>query len=191
MSARIAAIVLAAGRSTRMGDANKLTLPLGGKPLVCHVVDTLLASDVGAVHVVTGHEAQAVEQALADRPVSFVHNPDFATGMASSIAAGIRAVADADAALLCLADMPDLSVSTVAALLRAWDAADVIALPVRGGRRGHPVLFGAAHFEALRRLRGDRGARDLLACAAPHIVEVQTADPGVHFDVDTPDDLTR
>jgi len=187
----VTALVLAAGRSTRMGESNKLTLDLDGKPLLCHAVDTLLATSVDEIHVVTGHEADSVRACLAGRRVSFVHNPDYASGMASSIAAGIRTVANADAILLCLGDMPDLPANVVEALIAAFDTADAIVLPVCDGRRGHPVLFGAAHFASLEKLSGDRGARDLLDRGDVRIVEVATDQIGVHRDVDTPRDLGR
>ena len=187
MRARVAAIVLAAGRSTRMGDANKLTLDWRGQPLVARVVDALASTSVDRVCVVTGHQADEVSGALAGREVELVPNPDHATGMASSIAAGIRAVADAEAALICLGDMPEVSASTIERLVAAWDGPGTIAVPVHGARRGHPVLFGRDHFPALEALVGDRGARSLLDQGS--VLEVPVDDPGIHHDVDTPEDL--
>jgi molybdenum cofactor cytidylyltransferase len=186
---RIAALVLAAGRSTRMGAANKLTLPLRGEPLVCHAVDTLYGTSVSEIVVVTGHEAAAVRAALHDRDVSFTHNADYASGMASSIAAGIAVVADADAVLLCLGDMPAVPPIVVEALIAAATTPDTIVLPVHEGRRGHPVLFGSGHFPALRALTGDRGARDVLTAASEDIIEIGCEDPGIHRDIDTAEDL--
>jgi molybdenum cofactor cytidylyltransferase len=186
---RIAALVLAAGRSTRMGGANKLTLPLRGAPLVCHAVDALYGTSVSEIVVVTGHDEAAVRAALRDRGVSFTHNPDYASGMGSSIAAGIAVVADADAVLLCLGDMPAVPAIVVEALIAAFTTPDAIVLPVHEGRRGHPVLFGSSHFPALRALSGDRGARDILAAASSDVIEIGCEDPGIHHDVDTPADL--
>ncbi len=188
---RIAALVLAAGQSTRMGDANKLTLPLRGEPLVCHAVDALYGTSVSEIVVVTGHDEAALRAALGDRSVSFVHNPSYAGGMATSISAGIAVVADADAALLCLADMPAVPALVIEALIAAFTSPDAIVLPVFAGRRGHPVLFGANHFPALRALSGDRGARDVLAEASSDVIEVGCEAPGIHQDIDTPEDLAR
>ena len=106
----VAAIVLAAGRSTRMGGPNKLLAELDGKKLVRIVAEQALASKATEVIVVTGHQADLVEQALAGLKVKFVRNPDFAGGLASSVKAGIAAVPDnADGAVVCLGDMPLIS----------------------------------------------------------------------------------
>jgi molybdenum cofactor cytidylyltransferase len=172
-----------------MGAENKLTLPLHGEALVCHAVDALYGTSVSEIVVVTGHEAEAVRSALVDRSVSFVHNPEFGSGMASSIAAGIAVVADADAALVCLGDMPRVPALVIEALIAAFRTHDTVVLPVEGGRRGHPVLFGANHFPALRALTGDRGARDLLAAERDHVIEVGCEAAGIHQDIDTPADL--
>ena len=103
----VAAVILAAGRSTRMGGPNKLLAELGGKKLVRIVTEQALASKASSVIVVTGHQAEEVEKALAGLKVKFVRNPDFAAGLASSVKAGIAAVpADADGAVVCLGDMP-------------------------------------------------------------------------------------
>src|SRR5256885_12375240 len=104
---RIAAVVLAAGRSTRMGGPNKLLAEIAGRPLVRIVVEEALASRARPVIVVVGHERAEVEKALAGLPVELIYNPDFAQGLGTSLRAGISAVpADADGAIVCLGDMP-------------------------------------------------------------------------------------
>ena len=192
---RVAALVLAAGSSTRMGEVNKLTLEVEDVPLVCRAVDALYGTSVSEIIVVTGHDEAAVRAALGDRAVSFVHNERHAEGMGTSIAAGIAVVADADAALVCLGDMPDVPSVVIESLIAtASESAaplDVIVVPTHDGRRGHPVLFGAHHFPALRALEGDRGAREVLEREAAHVIEVGCDDPGVRRDVDTQDDLSR
>ena len=106
---RIAAVVLAAGRSTRMGAVNKLIAEIGGKPLVRIAAEQALASRASPVIVVTGHERERVEAALAGLPVALVHNPDYAEGLGTSLKAGIAAVPeDADGAVVCLGDMPQV-----------------------------------------------------------------------------------
>ena len=107
---RIAALVLAAGRSTRMGGPNKLLAEIDGRPLVRIAAEQALASRASPVIVVTGHQRERVERALAGLPVTFVHNPDFAEGLSTSLKAGIAAVpAEADGAIVCLGDMPQVS----------------------------------------------------------------------------------
>lgn len=189
----IAGLLLAAGRSTRMGGANKLTRPLRGKPLVAWAADALLASRASPVVVVTGADAGDVERALAGRPLRFVHNPDFADGLSSSLRAGIDALSAERPAgvVVALGDMPQVQPAHVDRLIDAFSPAEgrTVCVPVHARRRGNPVLWGAHHFEALRTLRGDAGARSLLSELHADVVEVSFDDPGVLLDVDTPEML--
>lgn len=187
----IAAIVLAAGRSTRSGPVHKLTAAVAGKALVAHAVDAALASPARPVVVVTGHEAAAVRDALAGRSVTFVHNPDYARGMASSIAAGIRSLpGEAEGALIALGDMPGVAADDIARLLAAFDPARApICVPVASGRRGNPVLFARAFFGALTALEGDQGARALIAGHPDLVREVPMAGAGTLADLDTEADI--
>src|SRR5262249_19571285 len=119
---RVAGVVLAAGRSQRMADRNKLLTPLGGKPIVVRGVESGLASPARPVVVVTGHQAAEVRAALEGDDVQFVHNPEFATGMASSLGAGISALGgEVDGALICLGDMPLVGAYHLNALVDAFD----------------------------------------------------------------------
>jgi molybdenum cofactor cytidylyltransferase len=191
---RIAAMVLAAGRSTRMGPENKLLLEVGGKPMVRRVVETLLASRARPILVVTGHERERVESALAHLPVTFVHNPDYTQGLSTSLRAGIAAVPpDCDGVLVCLGDMPRLGAAIVDRLIGTFSPEEgrAIVVPTCDGRRGHPVLFGRAFFEAMRNLSGDVGARSLIDAHPEVLAEVETGDPGVLLDIDTPEALAR
>ncbi len=183
--ARVAAVVLAAGRSTRAGAINKLTAEVAGKAIVAHVADTLLAGPARPVIVVTGHEAAAVRAALAGRDVTFAHNPRYAEGVSTSIAAGIAAVPeDCTGALVALGDMPGLAAGDVARLLAAFDGS-AACVPVAGGRRGNPVVFPRASFARLLRLEGDAGARALLASGAFAVREVPLEGTGTLADLDT------
>lgn len=190
---RVGAVVLAAGRSRRMGERNKLLAEVDGKPLVAHAVDALLATSVRPVVVVTGHEAAAVRAGLAGRDVRFVHNPDHAEGMSTSLRAGIAALADEalDAALVSLGDMPWVRPRHVEALVEAFDPASdrTICVPVHARKRGNPVLWAARHFPEMARVSGDVGARALLQAHAGEVALVPVDDVGVHVDVDTPDAL--
>jgi molybdenum cofactor cytidylyltransferase len=189
---RVGAIVLAAGRSLRMGEPNKLLVPVDGAPMVACSVDAALASRAWPVCVVTGYDAARVREALADRPVEFAHNPDFAAGMSSSLRVGIEALGSrVDGALVCLADMPWVPCAILDALIDAFGAANgrAICVPHFAGRRGNPVLWPAARFPELAALRGDTGARALLAAGPPELREVPVSHEGVHRDADTPDAL--
>lgn len=188
----VAAVILAAGRSTRMGGPNKLLAELGGKPLVRTVTEQALASCASGVIVVTGHQAVEVEKALAGLKVKFVRNPDFAAGLASSVKTGIAAVpANADGAVVCLGDMPLIDSRLIDRLIEAFapDRGELIAVPVSDGRRGNPVLWSRRFFTELMALDGDIGARHLIARHAEAVAEVAVEGHGAFLDIDTPEAL--
>jgi len=189
---QVPAIILAAGRSTRMGGPNKLLAELGGKPLVRLVAEQALASKAKGVIVVTGHQAELVEKALAGLDVKFVRNPDFAQGLASSVKAGVAAVPDgADGAVICLGDMPMISAALIDRLIEAFapDRGNLIAVPVSDGRRGNPVLWSRRFFNELMTLDGDIGARHLIAKHTEAVAEVPVEGFGAFLDIDTPQAL--
>jgi molybdenum cofactor cytidylyltransferase len=194
----IGAVVLAAGLSARFRaeggrEVSKLVALLDGKPLVRHVAEAALGSRARPVVVVTGHAREAVKAALAGLPVVFADNPDFATGLASSLKAGVAALpSDVAGALVLLGDMPGIDAATLGSLIGAFAARPdaLAAAPVRAGRRGNPVVLSRALFPALARLDGDEGARRLLGEADPRrIVEVAVESDGVTLDIDTPGEL--
>jgi molybdenum cofactor cytidylyltransferase len=196
----VGAIVLAAGRSARYRaaggrEASKLIAPLGGKPLVRRVVEAALGSRARPAVVVTGHAGAEVEAALADLPVVFARNENFAAGLASSLRVGLAALPSGVAgAVVLLADMPGVEAALIDRLIAAFAAepAALAVVPSRGGRRGNPALLSRALFPALTRLEGDEGARRLLDQAdRASIVAVEVEDDGAAFDVDTPADLAR
>ena len=194
----VAAVVLAAGRSSRYraaggAEPTKLVAEIEGEPIVRRAVEAALASRARPVVVVAGHARDAVEAALAGLPVALAFNPDFATGIASSLRTALRALpADADAALVLLGDMPKVDAALIDRLIDAFDAAPEAwaVAPVAEGRRGNPVLLARPLFEAAMRLEGDEGARRLLSSLSPNrIIEVETTGGEASFDVDTPEDL--
>jgi molybdenum cofactor cytidylyltransferase len=188
----ISALILAAGRSTRMGGPNKLLAELRGKPLVRIVTEQVLASKASDVTVVTGHQAKEVELALQGLKVRFVHNPEFASGLASSVKAGIAAVPEqADGAVVCLGDMPLIEAHLVDRLIEAFapDRGMLIAVPVSDNRRGNPVLWSRRFFGELMSLDGDIGARHLIAKHADAVAEVPVDGQGAFVDIDTPQAL--
>ena len=194
----VAAIILAAGRSSRYlagggAEASKLIACYRGEALVRRVARAALASCARPVVVVTGHARMEVEAALAGLPLGFAFNPDFASGLASSLRIGVAALpASAPGVVVLLGDMPDVEAATVDRIVNAFltSADPLAAVPVHAGRRGNPVLLGRALFAAVARLEGDEGARRLLREAAPdRVVEVPFDDAAVTLDIDTPDDL--
>ncbi len=188
----IAAVVLAAGRSSRMGGPNKLLAEIGGRPLVRIVVDAVLASRARPVVVVTGHQRDKVEAALAGLPVKFVHNPHFADGLGTSLKAGIAALpAEADGAIVCLGDMPQVDAALIDRLIGAFDPdhGALVVLPTIDGKRGNPVVWSRRFFPDLMAVEGDVGARYLIGRYTEAVAEVPLTGTAALTDVDTPEAL--
>jgi len=188
----IAAVVLAAGRSTRMG-ANKLIADVGGKPMVRRVAQAALESAASPVLVVTGHQQADVRVALTGLDVVFVHNPNFAQGLSTSLKAGIAAApASVAGALMLLGDMPQIAPGHLNQLIAAFrDRVGFIIVPVHAGKRGNPVLWPRAFFPAMLALDGDAGAKRLLAANAGCVGEVDLGTDAIFLDVDTAEALAR
>ena len=195
--ASIAAVVLAAGRSSRFraaggAEETKLIANVEGKPIVARVVEAALASRARPVIVVVGHASGAVEAALAGSAVTIAFNPDFGTGMASSLKVGLASLpADADGAVVLLGDMPKVAPPLIDDLIAAFESRPSVraVAPIREGRRGNPVLIARPLFEQAMRLAGDEGARRLLAALLPGAITEIASASDASFDVDTPDDL--
>ncbi len=188
----IAGIVLAAGRSTRMGPSNKLLEPLRGRPILRHAVEAQLSAGLEPVIVVTGHQREQIEEALAGAAVVFVHNPDYAAGLAGSLRAGIAALpVEAAAVVVSLGDMPNVTSEVIQPLVDTFrsrpEARAVV--PTLLGNRGNPVLLARELFPAVALLSGDRGARRLLDEAGERVIEVPFDNPAIAIDVDTPEAL--
>ena len=188
--AAIAAIVLAAGRSSRMG-AHKMLADIAGKPMLRWVVEAALASRARPVLVVTGHQATEVEGALAGLGVGLIHNSDFALGLSNSLKAGIRALPLAcDGALILLGDMPEITAAHIDHLIAAFTPGAIV-VPTHEGRRGNPVLWPAPCFAEMLQLEGDTGAQRLLTVHADIVREVALPTPAIFTDVDTPEALAQ
>ena len=188
-AAKTAAIVLAAGFSSRMG-AFKPLLPFGERTLVGHVVNNLRVAGVQRIHVVTGFEAETLAPELTRLGVTRAHNPDFAAGMFSSVRAGVASLpADVDAFLLAPVDVPLMRPSTIARVLRAAATRDsAIVYPTFRGKRGHPPLVRRALFAEILDSDGDGGLRALLARHEETASEVAVFDWGCLVDMDRRDD---
>ncbi|MDJ0683150.1 MAG: molybdopterin-binding/glycosyltransferase family 2 protein [Alphaproteobacteria bacterium] len=191
---RAQALLLAAGRSTRMGAQNKLTLDIDGRPMVRRVAEVLRDSRIAGLTVVTGHDAEAVTAALIGIDAAIVHNPDFAEGMSTSLKTGVGALLQAgddfDAVLICLGDMPYLTTDDVNGVIAGFNPLEgrAICIPCHQGKRGNPILFDRALLGLLSQAEGDMGARRLIAEHEEVVCETR-AGPGVLTDIDTPDAL--
>jgi molybdenum cofactor cytidylyltransferase len=188
---RAAGVLLAAGTSSRFGEANKLLANLDGEPLVRRAARTLVAADLHPLVAVVGHEAARVRDALSGLGFAVVENPDYAAGQATSVRIAMKALDGdgVDAAVFALGDMPAVAPETVRALVAAHRAGHGTALAAaHAGERGNPVLFDAVHFPALAGVEGDVGGREIL-CSGEDSALVETGDPGVRRDVDTRADL--
>jgi molybdenum cofactor cytidylyltransferase len=187
-------MILAAGRSTRMGGPNKLLAEIGGRPLVRIAAEQALASRARPVIVVTGHQRERVEQALEGLGVLLVHNPDFADGLSTSVKAGLAAVPDTvDGAIVCLGDMPQVTAGLIDRLIAAFDPerGALVVVPTIDGKRGNPVVWSRRFFPELMALEGDVGARNLIGRYPEGVAEVALTDEAALIDVDTPEALDK
>ena len=183
----IAGIILAAGLGSRMGGA-KVLLPWHGRPLVRHLAEVALGSHLDETLIVTGYRADEVAAVLQELPIRVIHNPNYLSGLSSSLRAGIAALPEhAGGVLIMLADQPLLTSPVIDTLLQAyWKTSAPVVAPCAGGLRGNPVLFARALFPALLETAGDEGARAVVGAYRDqvHCVEV---DEAILQDVDTPE----
>lgn len=189
---RIAGLILAAGRSSRMGTVNKLLFVIDRKPMVRHVADAVAAAGASPLIVVTGHQHEQVRAALSDLPVTFVHNASYADGLSTSLKRGLAALPrQVDAVLVCLGDMPLVTSIEIERLMTGFSPAEgrAIVVPTWRGERGNPVLWDKRYFAEMLDLDGDVGARHLLGAHPEAVVEIEMEADGVLTDIDTPQAL--
>lgn len=194
---RVAVLVLAAGRSTRMGGPNKLLAEAHGQPLVAHAVKAALASQAIEVVVVLGHMADEVRSVVekvvpSSARLRFVTNPDFADGLSTSVRTGIAALGkDIDAAIVQLGDMPGIGAPLLDRLIAAFNPVEgrSICVPTVAGKRGNPVLWARRFFPQMAALSGDSGAKHLIGEHADLVCEVEMAGEAAVTDIDTPEAL--
>ncbi len=187
-----AVVVLAAGRSSRMGE-HKLLLPLGGRPLITYAVSAATASNARPVIVVVGYDVDAVRRALAGTGATIVVNSLYHNGMATSLHAGLAAVpAESKGVLIMLADQPLISSALLNALIAASeDSPQAIVAACYGGRRGTPVCFPRALFHELAQTSGDEGGRSVVTAHEDLLRLVEAANPEQGLDVDRKQDYER
>jgi len=185
----VVAILLAAGSATRFGS-DKLLHPLPHDvPIAVQAARHLRAVFEENVFVVVRPEAKELSDLFRREGCKVVVCENAAEGMGASLACAVRAAADAEGFLVALGDMPFIRASTIVAVREALAAGALLAAPFFRARRGHPVGIAARYRGELERLRGDEGARDLLANHAAELVKIPVGDPGVMRDIDTPADL--
>lgn len=183
-----AGIILAAGQSRRMGALNKMTVEVHNKPMVRHVAEAALGSQVEAIFVITGHKRNEVKQALAGLEVNRHYNPDYKDGLSTSLACGIKALpSDFMNALVLLGDMPFITAEMIDRLIeKASQNPDHIIVATHEGKRGNPVLWPRRFFEELTTIQGDVGARHIMAANHDRVVEVELG-KAASLDLDTPE----
>lgn len=192
--ATVAAVILAAGKASRMGEGggHKLLAEFDGEPLVRRAAKTALAANVDFVIVVTGHRRNEIEAALLELEVTAICNPDYASGMASSLISGYSAATERniDGVLVMLADMPGVTVRDLNALISSFRLASghAIIRAVSRGKRGNPVILPKSLNDSIMRLEGDVGARYLVETSGTPVIDLDIGDAAL-LDVDTPEDV--
>jgi molybdenum cofactor cytidylyltransferase len=188
---RIAALLLAAGKSSRMGS-NKMLEEIDGRPMVARTAQRLLSSHARPIVAVLGNQADAVDAALGKLPVERVRNPDFADGLSTSLKCGLAALpGNIDGAVVCLGDMPLIAGRDIDRLIAAFNPLEgrAIVVPTRRGQRGNPLLWSRQFFPEMMALSGDSGARRLIDEHADLVAEIEMDTDSVLIDIDTQDAL--
>ena len=187
----IHAVLLAAGRSERMGRNNKLLLTVDGIPLVRKSAINILNSNVTSMTVVTGFDENKIVNALSGLNVNFVKNINFREGLSSSLKAGLANITPTPSAvIICLADMPKIQPEHINQLIENFDPLKgwEICIPTNNGKRGNPVLIGSRFFPYIFETSGDFGAKQVMKQHSDKIVEVEIGTSDIHFDIDTQDE---
>jgi len=188
----ISALLLAAGESRRMVEFKQL-LPFRGKTFIECSVDNLLASRAREVIVVTGHREADVRNALGDRAVRFVHNPDFRDGMSSSIKRGVRAISpEAQGLLIALADQPQIGSDIFDLVIDCYERSrPLVAVPSYGGKNGHPIVMDLSLRDEILAIDPSQGLREVVHAHADRMVRVEVETDAVLTDFDYPEDYRR
>lgn len=189
---KIHAVILAGGQSKRMGITNKLLAPINGKPMIAITAEAIVASKANTLVTVTGFQSKKLEKVLKGLNIELVHNKYFKDGISSSVVTAVKsAPKDCSAILICLGDMPKITVAAINQLIEAFNPIEgrAICVPTWQGKRGNPVLWSRQFFSEILTLKGDFGAKELMVKYAELVVEVEMTDEGVVIDIDTPEAL--
>jgi molybdenum cofactor cytidylyltransferase len=175
-----------------MGQRNKLLELVDKIPLVHRVLNTVTASIVHRCVVVTGYQAERIRNSVCDFQVDIVVNPEYEKGLSTSLRTGLKCLdSEVDAALIILADMPDIEVGIINQLIQSFDPTQgrEICVPVYNQRRGNPVLWSKRFYQDLCRIEGDVGGRHLIDKFRAWVHECQVDDKSIYTDIDTIDQL--
>ena len=186
----LAAIILAAGQSRRMGKENKMLIKIDGKPMVRHAVEAVIQTGINRIFVVTGYQSKKLENALNGLKCKLVKNSQYSEGLSSSLKAGVDALPESiEGALVMLGDMPRVNPSHLNLLMEAFkpDENKLICVPTSEGKRGNPVLWHKRFFSSISEVSGDVGARHLIGEYDDYVVDVEMNDNAVILDLDTPE----
>ena len=188
----ICAVVLAAGLSSRMG-VQKLMLSFGGKTVISHIVDQILTSTIDEVYVVVGHQAERISNELSGRAVSIVNNPDYKSGMLSSVRCGLKSLPEkCRAVMVILGDQPSITTELINKMLESYAAAEKsILVPLHEGKRGHPVLFSVKYRDEIMTQYDNVGLRGLLHSHPKEVFKLKVSTASVLCDMDYPEDYRR
>lgn len=188
MSASISAIILAAGKSTRMGT-QKLCMPIGEHTILEQTVDNYLGSKVDEIIVVIGHEAQRVRQLIAGKPVTIVYNSNYDKGMSTSIASGLQHVKRSiQNVMIALGDQPYIRSDIINLIIETHKSSRKgIIVPVYKGNRGHPAIFNMSYKEELLQLEGDTGGKQITDRHPDDVFEIDVEFEEIIADIDTID----
>jgi len=201
-SGSTAAIILAAGSSSRMGEGrHKLLLPLDERPVLAHVIEAALASQARPILIVLGHQAEQVRSQIASyvehTAITLIENPDYLQGMSTSMRIALEALVsnddkkkhmeqEIDSALIILGDQPLITPQIIDALIDIWHKTGKrIVAPLYAGKRGNPTLFAASLFAELQEVSGDEGGRSVLARHKEELETVELGNETASYDVDT------
>lgn len=185
---KVGAIILAAGRSSRMGR-NKMLEPVNGKAMLLHVVEAARDAGLAGPIIALGNEADKVSDCLQNHAHIPVLISDYEEGMSRSLRGAVEAIpGDWDASFVCLGDMPFISGSVLRAMAELGQK-DQIIVPSFCGKRGNPVLWGRDFFPELKGCQGDQGAKTVIARYAGSVVSYVSSDNAIHRDIDSPADL--
>ena len=185
---KIAGLILAAGGSSRMGDQNKLMMPFQGKPMLNHVVNASLNSNLTQTFVVVGHQSSEIKNLVQSDDIQCVENEQWETGMASSIVAGISQLKQFDGFLILLGDMPLVTPELINEII-FHGSADKIVIPIKDGLHGNPVFFGSKFRDELLTLYEDSGAKKVIQNNLSSLIKIEIQSNIIFKDYDTKESL--
>ena len=185
---KIAGLILAAGGSSRMGDQNKLMMPFQGKPMLNHVVNASLNSNLTQTFVVVGHQSSEIKNLVQSDDIQCVENEQWETGMASSIVAGISQLKQFDGFLILLGDMPLVTPELINEII-VHSSADKIVIPIKDGLHGNPIFFGSKFRDELLTLYGDSGAKKVIQNNLSSMIKIKIQSNTIFKDYDTKESL--